>query len=95
MAWDKQIATWQTKVSFLRTAACQTAAPAGFSLLWDETDKKYGYINNYTGEVTQGKVIIFQFLFYLNNPLLLEEVRDFLKNSEKILYRKFKTLNLL
>lgn len=31
----------------------ETAAPAGFSLLWDETDKKYGYINNYTGEVTQ------------------------------------------
>lgn len=32
----------------------ETAAPTGFSLLWDETDKKYGYINNYTGEVTQG-----------------------------------------
>jgi len=31
----------------------ETAAPTGFSLLWDEADKKYGYINNYTGEVTQ------------------------------------------
>jgi len=24
----------------------------GYSLLWDDTDKKYGYINNFTGEVT-------------------------------------------
>lgn len=30
-----------------------TAAPSGYSLLWDDADKKYGYINNFTGEVTQ------------------------------------------
>lgn len=30
-----------------------TAAPSGYSLLWDDGDKKYGYINNFTGEVTQ------------------------------------------
>ena len=42
----------------------ETAAPAGFSLLWDETDKKYGYINNYTGEVTQGKVSHFLYRSY-------------------------------
>lgn len=30
----------------------ETAAPAGHSLLWDDTDKTYGYVNNYTGEVT-------------------------------------------
>ena len=52
----------------LRTATAdiksfeETAAPTGFSLLWDETDKKYGYINSYTGEVTQG-----EFLFLISN----------------------------
>ena len=29
-----------------------TAAPPGHSLLWEDTDKTYGYVNNYTGEVT-------------------------------------------
>jgi hypothetical protein len=39
--YNKQIKTFE-----------DTAAPAGYSLLWDDTDKKYGYINNFTGEVT-------------------------------------------
>ena len=52
----------------------ETAAPAGHSLLWDDTDKTYGYVNNYTGEVTfkypttyqkPKKVLTKQFYLYL------------------------------
>ncbi|CAG5088414.1 Oidioi.mRNA.OKI2018_I69.PAR.g11834.t1.cds [Oikopleura dioica] len=30
----------------------ETAAPSGHSLLWDTTDQTYGYVNNFSGEVT-------------------------------------------
>ena len=36
-------------------AICQfeeSAAPAGHSLLWDTTDQTYGYVNNFSGEVS-------------------------------------------
>lgn len=30
----------------------ESAAPAGHSLLWDTTDQTYGYVNNFSGEVS-------------------------------------------
>lgn len=46
----------------------ETAAPPGHSLLWDDTDKTYGYVNNYTGEVT------FKYPTTVTKPKKIEKV---------------------